>query len=209
MNASGQFTTGISWYRNGRWHHESVARPGLAILSGSFNPLHAGHRGLQQAASALLQQDVAFELALTNVDKGMLTSDVVAERVQQFAPDPVALTSAATFHQKAALFPSATFVIGFDTATRLLEPRYYGDSAATMMATLLRLQQQNVRFAVAGRAMEGGDFRTLAHLHVASSIRTMFLEIPESRFRHDLSSTMIRSRRADQCFPTNRNDADT
>ncbi|XP_037773144.1 uncharacterized protein LOC119568771, partial [Penaeus monodon] len=39
------------------------------ILSGSFNPLHAGHLGMAHAASQLLDRPVAFELSAFNVDK--------------------------------------------------------------------------------------------------------------------------------------------
>src|SRR5439155_12492175 len=99
-----------------------------AVLPGSFNPLHPGHTGLAAAAAGRLSVPVAFELSVANVDKPELTADEVARRVARFAGlGPVWVTRAATFEAKAGLFPGAAFVLGFDTAVRLIDPKYYRD----------------------------------------------------------------------------------
>ncbi len=48
-----------------------MPRPGRIYLPGSFNPLHAGHRGLLAAAEAAAGRPGAgaFELSVTNADK--------------------------------------------------------------------------------------------------------------------------------------------
>src|SRR5947207_12169543 len=90
--------------------------PPLALLPGSFDPLHPGHTGLAAAAAARLGVPVAFELSVANVDKPELTAEEVARRVARFAGvGPVWVTRAATFEAKAGLFPGAAFVLGFDT----------------------------------------------------------------------------------------------
>src|SRR5947208_570464 len=109
---------------------DGTARAGgplpAALLPGSFNPLHHGHTGLAAAAAAHLGVPVAFELSLANVDKPELDPDEAARRVAQFAGvGPVWVTRAATFAAKADLFPGAAFVLGWDTAARLIDPRYY------------------------------------------------------------------------------------
>jgi hypothetical protein len=60
----------------------------------------------------------------------MLPIEEVRLRVTQFtATDtPVVVTSAPLFVNKAALFPRSLFVVGADTAARLVLPKYYGDS---------------------------------------------------------------------------------
>ena len=43
-----------------------ASEPPAALLSGSFNPLHAGHTALVETAAALLGRPVAFEVSAVN-----------------------------------------------------------------------------------------------------------------------------------------------
>jgi len=149
-----------------------------------------------------LEGPVVYELSLFNADKPPLDYITVEERCRQFQDAPVALTAAGTFADKARLFPNSTFVVGFDTARRLLEPRFYGDSDARMQAALDQLRQQGCRFLVAGRCIDG-VFHTIKDLAVPPRWRGLFLELPESAFREDVSSTELRRRRvADRATQT-------
>src|SRR5262249_18559734 len=99
--------------------------PGL-LLPGSFNPLHPGHLEL---AALRLGRPAAFELSVVNADKPPLSESEVRRRLRQFARQaPVWLTRAPTFLEKARLFGGAVFVVGADTAVRIVQPRFYGDS---------------------------------------------------------------------------------
>jgi hypothetical protein len=104
----------------------------------------------------------------------------------------VELTRAPTFREKARLFPGTTFVVGVDTAERVLDPRYYDGSQARRQAALDEIAQAGCRFLVAGRVDAAGRFVTLAALEVPGRFAPLFTEIPESRFRSDLSSTTLR-----------------
>src|SRR5207253_10796815 len=98
------------------------------VLAGAFTPLRAGHLRLARVAEDIRQQPVAFEISVINVDKPPLTAGEVRNRLAQFAwKARVELTRAPTFLEKSRLFPGATFVIGADTAERLVARRYYGD----------------------------------------------------------------------------------
>src|SRR5439155_55171 len=69
---------------------------------------------------------VAFELSVVNVDKPPLGAADVRHRFAQFRGRArVELTRAPTFLQKSRLLPGATFVVGADTAERLVAGRYY------------------------------------------------------------------------------------
>lgn len=176
---------------NGRIHTTDITP--RAVLSGSFNPLHDGHLKMVQAARSILGTDVAFELAAVNVDKPTLPPDTILERISQFAGRwPILVSNAPTFVEKARLYPGATFIVGYDTAERILHPRYYQNSHENMIAALAEIRGQGCRFLVAGRIDDTGTFRHLTDLAIPKSFRAMFLGIPHSQFRKDISSTELR-----------------
>lgn len=163
------------------------------ILSGSFNPLHEGHENMADAASRMLGMPVAFELSVANADKPPLQAEEVRRRVAQFVgKGDIVLTQVPVFYEKAFLLPGCTFIIGVDTAVRLFDPRYYGNSESRMLLAIESMRQHECSFLVAGR-VDGGKFRTLSEVHIPDGLASMFAEIPESAFRSDISSTQIRS----------------
>ena len=173
-----------------------AAPPPSVILPGSFNPLHAGHLLLARVAEDIRQQPVAFELAVINVDKPPLAAGEVRDRLAQFAwKARVELTRAPTFLEKSRLFPGATFVIGADTAERLVATRYYGNDEERMTAALQEIADRGGSFLVAVRIDAAGRVRALADVAVPKRFAELFTAIPENRFRLDSSSTDIRARR--------------
>ena len=166
------------------------------LLPGSFNPLHQGHRGLAQAASDLLGEAPAYELSVINVDKPPLKREEIFRRLAQFeVGETVVLTTAETFHKKAGLFPGRTFVIGWDTAVRLVAPRYYGNTdggdETAMLAALAEMWAGGTRFLVAGR-QDQDAYKTLADVPIPQGFAPIFTEVPEGMFREDISSTELR-----------------
>jgi hypothetical protein len=174
----------------------AAARPDV-VFPGSFNPLHHGHVALARTVEEMRQAALAFEISVINVDKPPLEAPVVRQRVAQFAwSAPVELTRAPTFLEKSALFPRATFVIGVDTAERLVAPRYYGDDEDRMHGALEALGGAGNAFLVAVRVDGAARLRTLRDVAVPPRYAELFREIPEERFRSDTSSTEIRARAA-------------
>jgi nicotinamide mononucleotide (NMN) deamidase PncC len=168
-----------------------------ALLPGSFSPLHMGHRGLTEAAGKISGFEVGFELSVTNVDKPALEEAEILERLAQFTDDETAvLTRTETFFKKARLFPGRTFVVGWDTAIRLVAPRYYGDDPDAMMVALAAMLAAGTKFLVAGRE-DDGTFKTLADVEVPQGFEGLFKDVPEHLFREDISSTQLRAVKRD------------
>src|SRR5215471_13917032 len=169
----------------------------LVLFPGSFNPMHEGHVSLARLAEELRQQPLAFEISVTNVDKPPLAGETVRGRLAQFAwKSPVELTRAPTFLEKSRLFPGTTFVIGADTAERLVAPKYYGDDEGRMHVALEEIASSGSSFLVAVRIDAAGQVLALNDIPVPRRYIDLFAEIPEHRFRVDISSSEIRARRA-------------
>jgi hypothetical protein len=172
--------------------HVPDAKPRV-LLPGSFNPLHAGHVELARVAAEMLGAPAAFELTVVNADKPPLSPDETRKRLAQFTwLAPLWLTRAPTFREKAALFSGAVFVVGADTAVRIVEHHFYENSEARLQEALARIHQEGCRFLVAGRVDAAGRFLGLPDLCLPEAARGLFGAIPPERFRLDLSSTQLR-----------------
>jgi hypothetical protein len=150
---------------------------------------------MARAAGELLGQPFGFELSAVNVDKPTLPPDMVLDRLAQFAGRYVVYASnAPTFVEKSRLYEGTTFVVGYDTAVRILQPRYYQDSEARMLAALAEIRECNSRFLVAGRADENGTFHHLDDMTIPVLVRDLFHPLPPDRFRRDISSSELRAK---------------
>lgn len=164
------------------------------ILSGAFNPLHRGHLEMAEAAQRHVGLPALYELPLINADKEPIGLLEARRRAHQFAGRGLlALTRAPLFVEKAALFPASVFVVGVDTAERILEPRFYGGPQQRTQA-LQQFASHGCRFLVAGRLDADEGYKTLRHLRLPAGCEHLFEELPEEEFRRDVSSTQIRAR---------------
>jgi hypothetical protein len=165
--------------------------PPAGLVCGAFHPLHFGHHQLREVAERLLGGPVYYEISIRNVDKPTLDFLSIERRRAQFVDVPLALTAAPTFAEKAVVLPGVTFVVGVDTAERIVQPRYYGDREAARDAALRQIREAGCRFLVAGR--KAGDlFLTLADVAVPREFADLFSAIPAETFRADVSSTELR-----------------
>ena len=192
------------------------------VYSGSFNPLHQGHTELVAAVSRLVggfgesesAPLVVFEISATNVDKPSLAKTELLRRIQQFTQksEPISrsrlqnlavcVTNAPLFVEKARLFPQCSFIIGADTLSRLLNPKYYGDSMPNLIRAMDTIRELGCDFFVGGRKGETGFVTADSLLRGASlppEILGMFHTLSEDDFRVDISSTELRARAAEQC----------
>ncbi len=169
---------------------------GKAVFPGAFNPPHEAHLRMAAIAEQRLGGPVTWEASIINVDKPPLDFLAIRDRVEalrEVSPSqPIALTRAATFREKAELFPGATFVVGADTLARIADPRYYGGDAKRRVEAVAHIAAQGCRFLAFGRAA-GGRFQALADLDLPPALRALCDEVPAADFRADISSTELRA----------------
>mmetsp|Transcript_11965 Transcript_11965/g.15090 ORF Transcript_11965/g.15090 Transcript_11965/m.15090 type:complete len:486 (-) Transcript_11965:395-1852(-) len=165
---------------DGDVHSERIADihpfpPGTIVYPGSFNPLHEGHISLLKTAQRFMCErsggkapcpPIVFEIAAFNADKPPLDKEVLESRLEQFTNVSiehswnVVVTKVPLFIEKARLFPNCTFVIGADTVTRLIDPKYYHDDQLEMINALSEIQVLGCKFIVGGRKINE-DFVTM------------------------------------------------
>jgi len=180
----------------------------VAIMPGSFNPLHRGHLACAEIAREFLakRDDLVFEISMEHPNKGLLDDEEVSKRVSQFEGRTVVVTRAPLYVDKAKIFPNSTFVIGADTFERIVDPKYYGDKSIRAMKVVLdSIRACKCDFLVVGRKnSDTGVFETAEMIlkkrdkSISDCVKGMFSSIPEKAFRVDLSSTEIRNQKKNE-----------
>ena len=179
-----------------QWSSDDQSLP-LLLLPGTFRPLHQGHVAMAEAASRLSGRVCSYEMSLFHPEKPPLDFLAIRSRLEGFEGRParIYLTDAPTFVEKARLFPGCTFVVGHDTALRIVDPRFYG-SVSARDAMLDELERLGTRFLVFGRVGPSGEFRDFAveefEHPVAGFLARVATPVPGHAFRMDVSSTEVR-----------------
>jgi len=114
-------------------------------------------------------------------------------RVDQFRNrHPVYVSRAPTFRAKSTVFPGCVFVVGADTASRIVHPRYYDNDRAELIRALDEIRAHDCRFLVGGRVDAAGRFVDLGGVVIPAGYRDLFDGLGEQEFRVDVSSTELR-----------------
>ena len=158
------------------------------ILSGSFNPLHEGHIELLKASSKEFKKNPLFEISIKNVDKSEINFNDLMDRINQFRSlGKLVVTNSAKFEEKSKIFKESIFVIGYDTALRLVDNKYYNDD---FRKSLKIIEKNNCSFLVSGRIINK-KYKKPNNINF-EGYDYLFNILSEEKFRIDISSTELR-----------------
>ena len=158
------------------------------ILSGSFNPVHHGHIRLLDHSSSMCNIDKYYEISISNVDKPDINESELLKRIQNFeSEEKIIVSRSSKFIDKSKIYKNSYFVVGYDTALRILDESYL-PPGASLDELFSVLKKNNCSFIVAGRiGVSGSNFDNLDVQGL--KYREFFRVIPEKEFREDISST--------------------
>mgnify|MGYP001560314749 CR=1 FL=1 len=166
--------------------NESVEKS--LILSGSFNPLHDGHIGLLRAARDITNLDPFFEISISNVDKKNIKLNDLNSRIKQFDnTGKLIITNSPTFEDKSNIFKKSMFAIGYDTAIRIMDRKYYEND---IFKSFSNINSNECSFIVSGRSING-KYKDLSDINI-TGYEELFTPLPKENFRFDISSTKLR-----------------
>lgn len=164
------------------------------IYPGSFNPVHFAHDANAAAIRQLTGKEPVFEISANNADKAAVDDGELARRASQMAGRwPVILArDLPRFVDKVRRYNGCSFLVGADTALRVLDPRFYPAGADGVRETLQTFAAHGAKFYVSPRLVDG-QLVTCDRLPVADEFRGLFIPVSG---RWDVSSTQLRSARS-------------
>ena len=159
------------------------------ILSGSFNPLHKGHTELLIASEKEIAAKPLFEISIFNVDKNQIDFFNLNERIKQFRSiGKLIVTNSPTFTEKSSIFKKSIFVVGYDTALRLIDKKYYSNN---INDAYNEIKKNGCSFLVTGRYIDKKYYDPNEIDY--GEFKDFFSILPENKFRLDISSTILRN----------------
>ncbi len=162
------------------------------LMPASLNPIHDGHRTMAGGAEYLYNQATSYLIASDPVHKSKLTLQQMAfksgmlraERWNDEARAFEFTRGDPLFIDKARARPSSTFVVGVDTAERLLDPKW-GHDPVDLVREFAEL---HIHFLVMGRVWNGG-WKTINDIRLPPGGHEIFKHL---HGRTDVSSAQIR-----------------
>jgi hypothetical protein len=149
----GTVTKKLGWLTCDKW----------GFFRGSFRSLHPGHFTTIDSFRALQKKralDVVLHMTRVNARKTSVELGELAQRsvlARELCPILVE-EGPALFIDSARTYPGFHQIVGFDTADDILNPHFYGNSRAAMVAAVREMERLGIHFHVLGRKQPDGRF---------------------------------------------------
>lgn len=161
---------------------------------GSYNPIHDGHRDIWWKTTNLTHVYPKYMITCDSVHKKALSVSEMLDRVAMIRLERFGIYKNVSvlftqndplFIDKAKKFPNCSFVIGYDTAERMLDPKW----GPEIIPMLHEFRRYGTKFYICGRIING-ELKTIRDLSYPSYFSDIFIEVPGTGTDH--SSTEIR-----------------
>ena len=124
-----------------------------------------------------------------NVDKSQINFFDLTKRIKQFKSNgKLIITNSPTFKEKSSLFKKSIFVVGYDTALRLLDKKYY---PYEINDAYNEIKKNECSFLVTGRYIHKKYYDPNEIDY--GEFKDFFSVLAEDKFRLDISSTILRN----------------
>ncbi|KAL7716283.1 Cytidyltransferase-like domain-containing protein [Entamoeba marina] len=169
------------------------------IYSGTFNPFHIAHKKiLEYVTMRYPTRPIVVELSQRSEDKTPTSLTNTLIRASQVAGlYNVIISNTSLYVDKAKYYENGIFVVGYDTAVRIFDKKYYKNSVVNMRNAFETIRKCNCKFIVVGRFDEKSqqfcDFKSIKNTLPCQEYHHLFISLSQTHFRYDFSSTQLRN----------------
>ncbi|BFU22598.1 hypothetical protein EHI8A_059930 [Entamoeba histolytica HM-1:IMSS-B] len=169
------------------------------VYCGTFNPFHKAHKKIIEYMSMRFNhRPIILDISQRSEDKSVTSLTNVFIRASQVAGKyKVNISNTSLYIDKCKTYPGGTFVVGLDTAVRILNKRYYQNSEINLKKAMQVIASMGCNFIVVGRKDDITnrflEFDSVKSTLPAKEYHYLFISLNEKEFRYDLSSTYLRA----------------
>jgi nicotinic acid mononucleotide adenylyltransferase len=169
----------------------------MIVFPLSADPLHKGHLAMALWAEKEFGYQVMFDLSPSRYDKEDYSDEKMKKIAAQFKVlgRRYCIKNTISFMHKSQEYNggyNVIFLVGYDTFTRLIDPKYYYNCPEERDRVLRDFKDRNIRFVVFPRGNKNVETWKETQQDIDPELTTLF-QHPEGFVPVDISSTELRN----------------